>query len=150
MYVRKKRSKAVENLHGEVKLIYSKPGYAPVIPVPSGLASSAFGMHLKCPKSEWRVREQLKKYESDGIYFQHSVALLGYIPDFYCAERKLIIEIDGPHHKARVQRDTIRDHLFRDAGITTHRFPAWRVFHDIEMLMEDIEDILYRPKPSSQ
>ncbi len=145
MYVRKNPSSAKPSPHGPVKLIYAKPGYSPVIPEPSSLASTAFGMHLKCPKSEWRLRNRLKRYESDGIYFQHSVALLGYIPDFYCAERKLIIEIDGPHHASRTQHDVIRDQVFRAAGVTTHRFPAWRVFYQLDLLMEDIESILYKP-----
>jgi len=144
LYARKKPSTKSVSPHGQVKLIYSKPGYSPVISQPSDIASIAFAMHVKCPKSEWRFREALKRFEPDGIYFQHSVTLLGYIPDFYCAERKLIIEIDGPHHKDRWREDNARDIVFLKAGITTHRFPAWRVFYQLEELMEDIESILYR------
>lgn len=128
-----------------MKLIYAKPGYSPVISDQSSLSTQAFNMHLKCPQSEWRFRDALKRFEPDGIYFQHSVPLMGYIPDFYCAERKVIIEIDREHHKHRLDKDSLRDAKFRYNGIITHRFPAWRVFYDLPALMEDVESILYAP-----
>ena len=47
-----------------------------------------------------------------------------YIVDFYCAEAKLIIEIDGSQHykEEEHKKDEIRDQFFKDLGIEVLRF----------------------------
>jgi very-short-patch-repair endonuclease len=53
---------------------------------------------------------------------QHSIG--GYITDFYCAEKKLIVELDGSVHKTQDAReyDKVRNKYFRDLGYQVLRF----------------------------
>ncbi len=44
-----------------------------------------------------------------------------YIADFYCAEKKLVIEIDGKIHDFQKQEDFNRDFVLNQLGITVIR-----------------------------
>jgi very-short-patch-repair endonuclease len=40
-----------------------------------------------------------------GVSFRRQVPLAGYICDFVCASRKLVVEVDGAHHAQRCSAD---------------------------------------------
>ncbi len=40
-----------------------------------------------------------------------------YIPDFYCAEKKVIIELDGKIHDFQKEKDEFRDSILTGMGI---------------------------------
>jgi very-short-patch-repair endonuclease len=65
---------------------------------------------------------------------QHSVG--GFIADFYCANKKLIVEIDGSVHHTQDAKeyDQIRDKYFKDLGYTTLRF--WN--NDVENNLQEV------------
>ena len=44
-----------------------------------------------------------------------------FVGDFYCAEKKIIIEIDGKIHENREDYDNLRDHLINEMGIRVIR-----------------------------
>jgi very-short-patch-repair endonuclease len=56
-----------------------------------------------------------------GFKFRRQVPVLSYVLDFYCDEAKLNVEIDGPHHLARLDSDEVRDSALASIGITTLR-----------------------------
>ena len=70
---------------------------------------------------------------------QHSVG--GYILDFYCAENKLIVEIDGRIHNTPEAReyDQIRDKFFTDLGYKILRFSNDEISKDINSVIEKIK-----------
>ena len=43
----------------------------------------------------WRA---LKELPVDGTHFRRQAPIGAYIVDFFCPERKLIVELDGDHH----------------------------------------------------
>ncbi len=49
-----------------------------------------------------------ESYENEHFFF---------IPDFYCHEAKLIIELDGPIHLKTRERDEQRDAILKSRGI---------------------------------
>lgn len=53
-----------------------------------------------------------------GVKFRRQHSIGGYILDFYCIEKKVIIEIDGEiHNKTEAKEyDEIRDKFFIDLG----------------------------------
>jgi len=65
--------------------------------------------------------EKLRR-EQLGYKFRRQHSIGGYILDFCCLKRKLIIEIDGPIHKFQKQEDAIRDKFFTDLGFIVLRF----------------------------
>lgn len=54
-----------------------------------------------------------------------------YVPDFYCHEVKLAVEVDGAIHKKRHQYDQLRDQVIGALGITVVRFTNEQVENDM-------------------
>ncbi len=61
-----------------------------------------------------------------GIKFRKQHPLGRYVLDFYCAEAKTAIEVDGMAHELgdRPERDVTRDDFVRSQGIDVVRIPA--------------------------
>ncbi len=74
---------------------------------------------------------------------QHSVG--GYILDFYCAEKHLVIEIDGDIHNSKAQKeyDFIRDNFFRDLNYQVLRFKNEEVENNLTMIIKKIREVLH-------
>lgn len=74
-----------------------------------------------------------------GPKFRRQYSLGGYILDFYCPEKKLIIEIDGEIHKFNVEYDGIRDKFFTDLGHKVLRFKNPEIEGNIEAVLARIK-----------
>jgi len=57
-----------------------------------------------------------------GFKFRRQHSIGGYIADFYCPSKKLIIEIDGSQHFTNIEYDEIRSKYFNGLGIKVLRF----------------------------
>jgi len=56
-----------------------------------------------------------------GIRFRRQHSFGGYILDFYCFGKLLIIEVDGESHEFDKEYDRVRDKYFADLGYRTLR-----------------------------
>ena len=67
-----------------------------------------------------------------------------YIADFYCASRKLIIELDGKHHEFgdQLEYDKARDAIINQMGLQIIRIKIDELLYDLEMVMKKIEGLL--------
>lgn len=72
--------------------------------------------------SERLLWSKLKKRQI-GFRFKRQQFVLGWIVDFYCPKRRLVVEIDGPSH------DRVKD-ARRDAIMTNHGFRVIRFTND--------------------
>jgi very-short-patch-repair endonuclease len=61
-----------------------------------------------------------------------------FVDDFYCAEKKIIIEIDGKIHENQVDYDSLRDHLINEMGIRVVRIKN-EDLADIPALIEKLK-----------
>ena len=52
---------------------------------------------------------QLKKSQLSGLDFDRQKIIGNYIVDFYCAERQVVIEVDGASHEDKAGYDAQRD-----------------------------------------
>ena len=71
----------------------------------------------------------------------HRQKVIGkYIVDFYCAEAKLVIELDGSQHstKSGAEDDFLRDEYLNDLGITVLRYSNIDVCENFEGVCSDI------------
>jgi very-short-patch-repair endonuclease len=73
---------------------------------------------------EVKLWAQLRKLRPEGLHFRRQAPLDGYVLDFVCFKRKLIIEIDGAQHGEApgLLRDALRDAHFAASGFRTLRF----------------------------
>jgi cyclase len=64
-----------------------------------------------------------------------------YVADFYCAECKLIIEIDGDIHNVRDVKDydIYRENIFKEMGCKIVRFKNDEVLNDIDRVINKIK-----------
>ena len=73
----------------------------------------------------------------------HRQKVIGvYIVDFYCAEAKLVIELDGSQHRTRegMQDDFLRDEYLNHLGITVVRYSNLDVLENFDGVCADIQE----------
>jgi very-short-patch-repair endonuclease len=80
-----------------------------------------------------------------GVKFRRQVPLGPYVVDFYCANAKLVVELDGSQHYTEngEQEDKERDAHLREMGQAVVRYS------DVEFLQNEdgvVQDILERVK----
>lgn len=76
-----------------------------------------------------------------GVKFRRQHSIGGYILDFYCIDKKLVIEIDGDVHNTVDAReyDRARDKFFTDLGFEVLRFKNSEIEEDVELVIQKIK-----------
>ncbi|MCW7551338.1 endonuclease domain-containing protein [Endozoicomonas gorgoniicola] len=70
-----------------------------------------------------------------GVKFRRQHGIGHYIVDFYCPEKRLVVELDGESHFITAEaknRDTRRDLELRELGLTVMRFSNEDIMHNLE------------------
>ena len=80
------------------------------------------------------------KHSQLGFKFRRQHSIGGFIADFYCPAKKLVIEIDGPEHlqKDVVEYDKTRTVFLEGLGIKVIRFSNLNVNTNLGKVVEDI------------
>jgi very-short-patch-repair endonuclease len=75
---------------------------------------------------------QQLRHRPMGLKFRKQHPVGRFVVDFYCAQKKLVIEIDGISHNMgdNPARDVARDELLRTLGLEIIRIPAAAVLKD--------------------
>ncbi len=75
-----------------------------------------------------------------GLKFKRQHSIGNYIVDFYCASKKLVIELDGEIHETEAQniKDGIRDKNLNEMNFTVLRFKNDEIFDSIEFVKQRI------------
>jgi very-short-patch-repair endonuclease len=103
--------------------------------------------------STWAERKLWRHFRNRGFArfkFRRQHPVGPYILDFYCASKKLAVELDGDVHGAPGQKnhDVVRDAYLEGKGIRVLRF--WNV--EIQDNLEGVLDVIYvalqRPMPN--
>jgi very-short-patch-repair endonuclease len=74
-----------------------------------------------------------------GVKFKRQYGVSGYIVDFYCPTKRLVIELDGQQHLENKEYDEERTKLFKTLDIKVVRF--WNAEID-----QNIKEVLVRIK----
>ena len=87
---------------------------------------------------------KLRKRQLNNCQFYRQRIIGSYIVDFYCPERKLVIEIDGSQHYSEpgMAKDILRDNHLFDLGLKVIRFSAREVMENLEGVLEGINSRL--------
>ena len=74
------------------------------------------------------------------VTFNRQKVIGRYIVDFYCAEAKLVIELDGSQHfeDAGAEADRERDEYLKSMGLMVLRYPNSAIWGNFEGVCEDI------------
>lgn len=86
----------------------------------------------------------LKAGKLKGYGFHRQWPMFGYIADFYCAELKLIIEVDGGIHftPAQMEHDARRTELLESEGFQVVRFTNDQVLMHMHSVIGYLEDLV--------
>lgn len=72
-----------------------------------------------------------------GYKFRRQVPLAGYVVDFLCIEKRLILELDGSQH-VESAHDRLRDRRLEEAGYTVLRFWNQELDANLPAVLEHI------------
>jgi very-short-patch-repair endonuclease len=78
-----------------------------------------------------------------GVKFKRQRPILNFIVDFFCAEIKLIIEIDGNSHRDKGSYDQYRQNLLETKGYTVIRYTEGEVLNCIADVENNIRHVIY-------
>lgn len=99
-------------------------------------------------RSQTEVEELLWQYlrarRLCGFKFRRQHPFPPYIADFYCAERKLIVELDGSQHLEQQAYDAERTRFLNAQGNTVLRFWNDDVLKNRGVVLQAISDALCR------
>ena len=82
--------------------------------------------------------EKLRDRRLGGYKFRRQKAIGPFIADFYCAESRLVVEIDGDIHDLEAEQDKARTKQFADYGYRVIRFRNELVSQQIESILSVI------------
>ena len=101
-------------------------------------------MRKERPLAERLLWTRISARQLLGFRFRMQHGVGPYFADFYCAELKLAIEIDGPSHESEEaeRHDQKRSQLFESLGIQTIRFTNKEVLGELDGVLEQIGIVL--------
>jgi very-short-patch-repair endonuclease len=84
----------------------------------------------------------LRNRQVKGAKFRRQHAIDRFIVDFYCAEARLIIEVDGPIHDYTPEEDAVRQEFLESLGLRVIRFTNDEVLQRISYVLQRIAEFL--------
>lgn len=95
----------------------------------------------KSTAAEIELWKRLKNKSLSGKKFRRQYSIGSFILDFYCAEERLGIELDGALHfdKDNMDYDKIRTEIINTFNIKIIRFENYLIMEDIEKVLQEIK-----------
>jgi type I site-specific restriction-modification system R (restriction) subunit/very-short-patch-repair endonuclease len=114
----------------------------------SGLVSRARELRKHQTKAEEIFWELVRDRQFLDLKFRRQHQIGHYIADFYCDEKKLVIEFDGEVHNTDEQKkhDTTRDKFLTTSGFKVLRFKNEELFDSPETVFQKIKEAI-SPSP---
>ena len=109
-------------------------------PVPDANRGNARKMRKAMTDAELKLWNELRAHRLMDLAFRRQMPIAGYIVDFACPARKLVVEIDGSQHAetAQSEADAIRARKLEALGWTILRFWNHDVLRDIDNVCQHI------------
>jgi len=105
----------------------------------SNLIQKAKNLRTKSTETEKFLWKRLRAKQIEGLKFRRQHPIGGYIVDFVCLEKKVVIECDGGHHALQTERDHVRDQWLIEEGYKVFRFWDNEILRNIEGVLEMIQ-----------
>ena len=91
-------------------------------------------------EAEKLLWDKIRNRKLQGLKFRRQHPIHYYIADFYCHEKRLIVEVDGGIHtdEAVKEHDENRTAELDRLGITVIRFTNEQIFGQLEQVLKEI------------
>lgn len=108
-------------------------------------------LRTKATEPELILWERLRQKRLGGYKFTRQYGIGRYIVDFYCSQRRLIIELDGSQHAEleAMEYDAERTEFFKTFNMEVLRFWNYEVMNDLDVVCEEILNVLDVSPPQS-
>ncbi len=88
--------------------------------------------------AEKKLWEYLRNRQVANLKFRRQQPVERFIVDFYCAEKRLVIEADGEIHNYSQAEDAIRTEFLEDSGLMVLRFTNDQIMDSINWVLDQI------------
>jgi len=101
-------------------------------------------------EAEKALWKNLRGKRLEGLKFFRQYGIGAYIVDFYCPQRKLVIEVDGGQHflEEGKNHDGQREKYMSSLGIRTLRFKNTDILNNLDGVWERIVEVTKELSPT--
>ena len=110
----------------------------PRIRTTANIQRRAKELRQEATPAEKMLWERLRNRQLGGFKFRRQHPLGPFIADFYCAERRLVVELDGGIHDTQKEEDEQRTRQFEEFKYRVIRFRNEEVLSNIEIALQKI------------
>jgi very-short-patch-repair endonuclease len=107
------------------------------------LRPEARRMRKESTPAERRMWVLVRDGRIDGFKFRRQHGIEAYLADYYCADRALVIEVDGPIHASQREQDEYRQMILEILGLRVIRFSNYNVLNNSIRVREAIRTALH-------
>jgi very-short-patch-repair endonuclease len=108
----------------------------------SPMTNIARGLRQRQTQSEAILWEVLRDRQILGYKFRRQRPIGRFVVDFFCADAKLVLEIDGLIHNYQQAADIERQQMIEEQGMRFVRVTADQVKHDLLQVLAIIRTAL--------
>lgn len=103
---------------------------------------NAKALRRSATEAEQILWQQLRNKKLNGLKFRRQHPIDKWIADFYCHEKKLVIELDGSVHndKEIIEYDEARTKDLKELGMNVIRFKNEDVMTNMETVLKTITE----------
>jgi len=105
---------------------------------PAAIRQQAKRLRQSETPAECLLWQHLRDRQLAGLKFRRQHPIAGFIADFYCAEQRLIVEIDGAVHDGQAESDAERSRLLELEGYRIIRFRNEEVLGNLAVVLQRI------------
>lgn len=91
------------------------------LPIAGAKLARARQLRQAATSAEERAWDLLRGRRFHGWKFRRQQVICGFIVDFYCAEHRVALELDGPIHASRQEYDEARTSILEQRGVRVLR-----------------------------
>lgn len=124
---------------GMVKSMRNTSNYKS-LPYNPALKDRATALRKAGNLAEILLWKQLRKHQLLGLDFDRQKIIGNYIVDFFCAEKFVVIEIDGSSHDDKYEYDKIRDEYLQSLNLTVIHFTDNEIKNKLPEVMEFLKN----------
>ena len=93
-----------------------------------------------------RKFQRLKFYRQHPLFITHNDKECFFVADFYCHQRRLVIEIDGKSHDDQKEYDKLRTGLINEYGVAVLRIRNEELERDVRTALGKIAPFIVHPE----
>ena len=106
-----------------------------------GVQQNAKELRQRQTAAEEIIWEALRNRQLDGLKFRRQHPIDGCVVDFYCAQARLVVEIDGSIHNSLKEQDEERQAWLEGRGFLVIRFSTDQVENNLASVLTRIAEV---------